>query len=233
MGVPLLLLCLEGPLQSWGLRSRWDVRDTGDEPSKSGVIGLLGCAQGVPMGDRQLAMLDQQLLMGVRVERTGVRLTDFHTVTGRLQRADGGMKGSLVDPTTVVSPRDYLMDAAFLVVLQGDASVLALCADALQRPRWPVYLGRKSCVPSRPVYEELVTTYDSIREALVNHPWKRRSPSMSAQGQSPPQLRCVIESREGGSVRPDRIQSNPGRLYGQRCVEVFHAPAPPTVSQSL
>ncbi|RLI63234.1 MAG: type I-E CRISPR-associated protein Cas5/CasD, partial [Promethearchaeia archaeon] len=27
---------LEGPLQSWGLESRWDMRDTGTEPSKSG-----------------------------------------------------------------------------------------------------------------------------------------------------------------------------------------------------
>ncbi|MFW9879088.1 MAG: CRISPR-associated protein Cas5, partial [Candidatus Thorarchaeota archaeon] len=31
----LLVLRLEGPLQSWGLRARWDYRDTSTEPSKS------------------------------------------------------------------------------------------------------------------------------------------------------------------------------------------------------
>ena len=36
-----LLLRLAGPMQSWGVQSRFSVRDTGLEPSKSGVIGLL------------------------------------------------------------------------------------------------------------------------------------------------------------------------------------------------
>jgi CRISPR system Cascade subunit CasD len=42
-----LFLRLEGPLQSWGERARWDVRDTAPEPTKSGVIGLLACALGL------------------------------------------------------------------------------------------------------------------------------------------------------------------------------------------
>ena len=37
----ILLLRLAGPMQSWGTQSRFLVRDTGMEPSKSGVIGLL------------------------------------------------------------------------------------------------------------------------------------------------------------------------------------------------
>ena len=39
----VLLLRLAGPMQAWGTQSRFTVRDTGLEPSKSGVIGLL-CA---------------------------------------------------------------------------------------------------------------------------------------------------------------------------------------------
>ena len=41
-----LFLRLEGPLQSWGERGHWAVRDTAPEPTKSGVVGLLGCALG-------------------------------------------------------------------------------------------------------------------------------------------------------------------------------------------
>ena len=61
-----LYLRLEGPLQSWGERGRWSIRDTGPEPTKSGVIGLLGCAMGVN-DDRELRHLSQALRMGVRV----------------------------------------------------------------------------------------------------------------------------------------------------------------------
>lgn len=39
-----LLLRLAGPMQSWGTDSKFDVRRTGREPSKSGVIGLVAAA---------------------------------------------------------------------------------------------------------------------------------------------------------------------------------------------
>ena len=42
----ILLLRLAGPMQSWGIQSRFSVRDTGLEPSRSGVVGLLCCALG-------------------------------------------------------------------------------------------------------------------------------------------------------------------------------------------
>ena len=42
-----LLLRLAGPMQSWGTDSKFDVRRTGREPSKSGVIGLVAAALGI------------------------------------------------------------------------------------------------------------------------------------------------------------------------------------------
>src|SRR5688500_11039636 len=92
MGKPILLLRLEGPLQSWGVRSRWDVRATGLEPSKSGVIGLLGCALGYPMRDRRLEELSKALLFGVRVENAGAVVIDYQTVTDYLPIAGGGYR---------------------------------------------------------------------------------------------------------------------------------------------
>ena len=44
----VLLMRLAGPMQSWGTRSRFSNRDTGLEPSRSGVIGLLCAALGRP-----------------------------------------------------------------------------------------------------------------------------------------------------------------------------------------
>ena len=90
----VLLLWLEGPMQSWGTRARWDVRDTGLEPTKSGVIGLLGCAMGLERGNPELESLDHDLLFGVRIDRPGVVSTDYHTVTGYHRTAVGEFKHS-------------------------------------------------------------------------------------------------------------------------------------------
>ena len=64
-----LLMPLVGPMQSWGHRSRFDDRDTGLEPTRSGVIGLICAAMGIPrVGD--LSRFDG-LRMGVRVDFPG------------------------------------------------------------------------------------------------------------------------------------------------------------------
>lgn len=210
----VLLLCFDAPLQSWGLRSRWDVRDSGDEPSKSGVIGVLGAALGCPVGDPRLEELDRELRMGVRVERPGSKIIDFQTVSGVMRTAEGGWKGRPDDPATIVSPRTYIQDAVFLVALEGPRETLEECAAALQNPRWPIFLGRKACVPSRPVLLELTDRYDSVERALEKYPWLCRMPGEAA----PERLRCVIEKPSGEYLRPDRLRVNPARMYEQRAV---------------
>ena len=37
----LLVLRLDGPLQSWGENAKWDFRDSSTMPTKSGIVGLL------------------------------------------------------------------------------------------------------------------------------------------------------------------------------------------------
>ena len=221
---PLLLLRLEGPLQSWGLRARWDVRDSGDEPSKSGVIGLLGCAFGFTRGDPRLAELDRETHLGIRAEREGTPMVDFQTITGLLPRADGKVKGSLDEPATIVSPRAYLQDAAFLVILGGARDLLERSAAALQAPRWPVYLGRKSCLPSRPVFDRISFDFGSVREALAGAPWDW----LGRRDEDAPfgRLRCVLEDPEGEAVRADALLEQPARMYGNRRVTTFWVDAP-------
>lgn len=76
----VLLIRLAGPLQSWGLTGRFARRDTHTRPTKSGVIGLcaaaLGLAREEPLGE--LA----EVLFGVRADRPGTPLRDYHTVGG-------------------------------------------------------------------------------------------------------------------------------------------------------
>ncbi len=215
----LLLLRLEGPLQSWGLRARWDVRDTGEEPTKSGIIGLLGSALGYPVGDPRLEDLDRVLSLGVRTEHAGRVLLDYQTVTGVIPTAEGGAKGRREDPATIVSPRAYLQDAAFLAVLAGPAETLETCRQALSSPRWPAFLGRKSCPPTRPILEGLTSDYESLEAALRGVPW--RWEGRESLRSLPSELRCVMEDEKGEAIRPDRIRVNPARMYDTRRVRVF------------
>ncbi|MFJ7278960.1 type I-E CRISPR-associated protein Cas5/CasD [Kitasatospora sp. NPDC098663] len=75
----VLLIRLAGPLQSWGT-SGLAHRDTHSRPTKSGVIGLCAAALGVPRGE-PLGRL-AEVLFGVRADRPGTPLRDYHTVGG-------------------------------------------------------------------------------------------------------------------------------------------------------
>lgn len=236
MARPILLLRLEGPLQSWGVRARWDVRDTQPEPTKSGVIGILGCALGYEMGDPRLeAELDVGLRFGVRIESPGRIMEDYQTVTDFLPTAEGtykhsGLKTAVsldklrsdpdVTPATIISPRFYLEDAAFLVALEETGvcpGLLARCADAIRNPVWPVYLGRKACVPTRPVFEELSYDYENVEDALSRHPWLwLGSKCKPREEHRPTCVTAYIEDPAGTLVRQDAIRVNPARQYGFR-----------------
>lgn len=74
-GSAVLLLQLAGPLQSWGISSKFETRDTAAMPSKSGVCGLLAAALGRPR-DADVSDL-AALRFGVRADRDGRLLDDF------------------------------------------------------------------------------------------------------------------------------------------------------------
>lgn len=151
-----LLLRLSGPLQSWGVRSKYTRRDTAREPTKSGVIGMLAAARGVertdPIPDDLLS-----LRFGVRTDQPGTIMSDFQTA----RRLDGS--------SLPLSYRHYLADAKFLVALEGDGDVLEDLQRQLLRPAFPLYLGRRSCPPGAPV----IGTLDErgLADVLQRHEW--------------------------------------------------------------
>ena len=205
MGV--LLLRLAGPMQSWGTQSRFTMRDTGLEPSKSGVIGLL-CAA---LGRSRDESLDDlaTLRMGVRVDSPGALKVDYHTAGGG-KLPDGSKygvrKASGAAGGTVLSNRYYLADADFLVGLQGDDEDLLRCLQvALKEPKWQLYLGRKSFVPGVPVYVPAgLRPGERLRGALTDYPWPRLDRDVPADRDRPDQLRLTLEASEGSEVRMDQ-----------------------------
>lgn len=166
-----VLLRLEGPMQAWGTQGRYSIRDTDSEPSKSGVLGLVGCAMGMARDDRERLEQLRGLRMAVRVDRPGRPMRDLHTVgAGTFRGAPHSMWG--LKDKTVLTQRYYLVDAAFTVAISHtDDDLVERIARALQDPVWPLFLGRRSCVPSEPVFLGVVT--GSPEDAVVSAPLAR------------------------------------------------------------
>lgn len=135
-----LLLRLAAPLQAWGADSKFETRKTAREPTKSGVIGLLAAALGLRRDEAESLTRLAQLRFGVRVEREGQLLVDFHMA--RNEEKD----------RSYVTYRHYLEDAVFLVGLESeDTALLQELAEALTHPVFPLYLGRRACPPTLPL----------------------------------------------------------------------------------
>lgn len=210
-----LLIRLSAPMQSWGTQSRFTMRDTGLEPSKSGVIGLLCAAIGIDREDDKGLQPLASLRMGVRVDREGLLQVDYHTAQNVLMANKKDVKD------TEVSTRYYLANAVFLVGLESkDLALLERIQSALQKPVWALFLGRKAFVPTEPVH-----LFDGLRPgevlegALQNYPCLREPSSEK--------LRLVIEDNNGSIVRSDQPISfaRATRKFAPRRVRVEFVPA--------
>lgn len=205
----LLVLRLESPLQSWGERSKWDNRDSAFMPTKSGIIGIIACCMGIPRDDERIIDLHRKLTVAVRADMPGRLGTDYHTVSSdSLVTADGKSQ-----ERTIVSFRQYLQDASFLVILSSDDNeLLNGIVDALRHPKWAAFLGRKSCVPTYPLLPVDTDEYSSILDAVKNYPFAERTDPDRKQ------FRVEIEDPNGIYVRNDSLRGI-GRHFAVRKVE--------------
>jgi CRISPR system Cascade subunit CasD len=172
----VLLLRLAGPLQSWGLRSSFNRRETSSEPTKSGVIGLLAAAAGRSREDPLDELIP--LRLGVRVDQAGTLLRDYHTVSdyrGRPLLQSGVNAKGVQRPTspvkhTHVTVRYYLQDAVFVAGVAGPRALVETLERAVRAPAFPLALGRRSCPPTQPV--SLGVHEGDLAAVLEAHPWQ-------------------------------------------------------------
>jgi CRISPR system Cascade subunit CasD len=120
--------------------------------------------------------------MGVRVDQEGYLTKDFQTAQNVAKASDSGTED-------LISNRYYLSDASFLIGLEGDdAKWLRHLHSALATPVWMLFLGRKSYVPSLPLYLPDGFIEDSdLRSALLNYPLLFRSKQQK-------NIRIILES---------------------------------------
>jgi CRISPR system Cascade subunit CasD len=198
MGANTFLLRLEGPLQSWGGHdSKFVIRRTAEAPTKSGIIGLLCAAQRISRAEaRHRLPKFNALRMGVRIDRSGVRWWDYHTVGAdmdmRIAEGEGKSK-----PGAMLTRREYLCDASFLVALQGETELINELHQAVLHPKWVLYLGRKSCPPSLPLLGRIdepdIGEFADLQAALKSVRWRPRTP----QDRVPDHVGCLLDWQAG------------------------------------
>ncbi len=200
-----LVLCLEGPLMSFGTVAVDEHGVTQAFPTQSMVTGLLSNALGYSHGDSALLQrLQERVRFGARRDRDGTHIVDFQTVdlgqdflrgTWTTRHEPASRAGGTAKAATHIRYRHFMADAVYSVVLTLDppdeSPTLDQVAEALREPERPLFLGRKACLPSSPILAgELAAA--SIRDALVMVPLSERADGgdltawWPAHGERPP-----------------------------------------------
>ncbi len=189
-----LIFQLQAPLSSWGEVAVGEYRPSAEYPSQSAIQGLLGAALGIARDDdaAQTAFrTGYRLAVGVLSQ--GRLLRDYHTAqvpsrTDLKKRPHATRRDELslpkADLNTILSSRDYRQDAAALVAVQAVANApysLAQLTEALKKPKFVLYLGRKSCPVAVPLHprvlsaETINTAFSDYQQQLTDL-WRQQLP---------------------------------------------------------
>lgn len=182
-----LLFTLYAPLSSWGEIAVGESRGSWDRPSRSAVLGFVAAAFGLVRDDREShAALDAGYGVAVRLDAPGVPLSDYHTAqtvgASAVKKRQPATRAELLasgDRETILSRRAYRQDALASIALwarSGARWTLIELAEALRRPAFVLYAGRKANALGLPTDPEFIVaptlagafarrTHDRARQA--------------------------------------------------------------------
>jgi CRISPR system Cascade subunit CasD len=127
---------------------------------------MLAAAQGRARTDSIEDLLD--LDFAVRADQPGTIISDLQTEHSTAYQERNGIKLQMP-----LSHRYYISDAKFVVAVKSrDSQLITSLEDALRSPKWPLFLGRRSCPPDYPVVLRVREDLDSTRKALEEESWQ-------------------------------------------------------------
>lgn len=181
-----LVFQIYGALASWGNIAVGEHRPSLGHPTKSAVNGLLAAAMGIDRGDDEKhRQLSQQYGVAVCVRASGELLRDYHTIQvpgGKREYAS--RRDELLLPgfnsktfksnlEAIISKRDYRTDALYQVAVWNHEEDPLFALDELREkllnPHFTLYLGRKSCPASLPLFP-LVISGHPLDKAFDTYP---------------------------------------------------------------
>ncbi|MBN2435151.1 MAG: type I-E CRISPR-associated protein Cas5/CasD [Spirochaetes bacterium] len=217
-----LVIRIQGLLMSFGEGDHWDVRGTNKFPTKSFIVGIIAAGLGLHRNaTEEIRQLSKGISCACREDASPAFLRDYHTILDTM-KADGKQ-----NKNAVVSPRHYLANGSYTVLIGLKNSELKEnIVQALSDPVWPPYLGRKSCVPSIPLYSGNIIKSDSDYEAFKKvHVLTDNNNSVFS---------CIGESEYGRmSYVKDEILSFDPRVYKDRKVYYYTLSSKDIIKQEV
>lgn len=160
-----MLLKLAGPLQSWGLDSRFETRNTNRYPTKSAIIGMIAASLGYTRDQDQNIQKLNGLDFAVRIDQPGRVLRDYHIATK--------YKPSGAFERNYQTVRYYLQDAIFVVAVGSTSSgLIDLITDSIRNPYYQPFLGRRSCPINADYFIDVVE--GDVIASISGVPWQAK-----------------------------------------------------------
>jgi CRISPR system Cascade subunit CasD len=178
-----LIFQLYGAMASWGEIAVGEARHSALYPSKSALTGLIGAALGIKREEEQKQLeLTHSLQFGFNVLATGSLLRDYHTsqVPPQERKRVFHTREQEINHSkklnTILSARDYRTDALTLVavsVVENSPYSLQQIENALNKPKFVLYLGRKSCPLAAPLDPQLIANTKGLKSAFKQYDCKQ------------------------------------------------------------
>lgn len=206
---------------SFGSSGAKQERASDSHPSKGFALGFLGAALGKRRDD---PWHDQSSGLGFATltVKPGVRVEDYHTVA--TPRGDASYRTRREEAEasdyTVETWREYLSDGYFILAFWGKGVGVDFDAarEALIRPTFELFAGRKSCPLSLPPAPMTVTCHTLLDAfycygAMLYPALRPESKSLAVHWELHPE--SGIEA-ERSYRRKDQVLNRQKRLYGER-----------------
>lgn len=182
-----LMLRFDAPLMSFGGISVDRFSRIDRFPGLSMMTGFLANALGWSYSQKlEHCQLQKRLLLASRNDRKGVKMVDYQTVSlgqdfmrscnawttrGRIEPRQGTSDS---EDAITIRDREFWADAIYTLAISlkdGDGPTLRDLERALECPERPLFIGRKTCIPSAPVLLEPRTKKtENIEDFLRDYP---------------------------------------------------------------
>ncbi len=200
-----------GPTQRW--------------PAVSMLTGLVANALGYNRTQAsELARLQNRLVWAARIDRPGTLLRDYQTA--QLDKRDrgwttfgapekrGGDEASFNSPS--IRHREFWADASIAMAVRlnraEESPTIEQVAEALQFPARPLFLGRKNCIPSVPIYVRTVKAANTIAALELVEPADGARSSLEAFSNDPAAEAVALRRHLAADERRFDLDVHAGRV---------------------
>ncbi len=211
--INVLILRLAAPMMALGGAIVDNFGIIREFPALSMVTGMLGNALGYEHRDSiKLQLLQDNLHIAIRCDSPGKKLIDYQTVdlgqeclkeTGWTTRHKVEVREGASGLRTHLRYRHYWSDAVYTVAVTLNPLVEGITVDCLEQallyPVRPLFIGRKCCIPSEPIFFGKMYA-KSLLEALSSVPLSKKVLSMCGNTNSSLSVWCSIEEELGGKI---------------------------------